>query len=113
MIQKIGFGIAAVLLFMSVYAWAGTDRGDAQINIHGGKKGDVPFPHHLHQDALGDCMVCHDLFAKEKAAIKKSVAMGALKKKQVMNKTCIKCHRKQKKAGKPFGPVSCNACHKK
>jgi hypothetical protein len=31
----------------------------------------------------------------------------------VMNKTCLKCHRNLKKAGKAYGPVSCSKCHTK
>ena len=34
-----------------------------------------------------------------------------LEKKHVMNKLCIKCHKAEKKAGKPYGPTTCSKCH--
>jgi hypothetical protein len=30
-----------------------------------------------------------------------------------MNLQCIKCHKKEKRANKPSGPVTCNTCHMK
>ncbi|WP_413837302.1 cytochrome c3 family protein [Desulfobacula sp.] len=44
-------------------------------------------------------------------ALTKSKKTGVLKKKQVMNKTCLKCHRNNKKTGKAYGPVKCSGCH--
>lgn len=89
------------------------NRGSDSIQIHAGNKGDITFPHHDHQDALGDCMICHDLFSQRKGAIADSIAKGDLRKKQIMNKSCIQCHRDRKKTGKSYGPVNCNACHKR
>jgi hypothetical protein len=40
-------------------------------------------------------------------------AQGKLKPKHVMNKMCIKCHRAEKKAGNPSGPLTCSKCHVK
>ena len=33
--------------------------------------------------------------------------------KKVMNLQCIKCHKAEKQAGRPHGPVTCNSCHVK
>ena len=107
------FLLAGLLFFLTAYPSLAMDRGSASIQIHGGTKGDIRFPHHEHQDVLGDCQICHDIFPQKKGSIADSVAKGDLKKKQVMNKTCIQCHRDRKKAGQSFGPVNCNDCHKK
>ncbi len=88
-------------------------EGAAEISIFGGKKGDVPFLHHVHQKTIGDCMACHDLFPKEPEAIKKLKAQGELKKKQVMKDRCISCHKAMKAAGEKAGPTACKQCHTK
>ena len=73
----------------------------------------VQFPHHMHQAAVADCMTCHDAFPQKAGSLDSLKKKGTLKKKQVMNKTCLKCHRGLKKAGQPAGPTRCNGCHKK
>jgi len=85
--------------------------GKKEILIDGGKKGNITFPHQTHQNSINDCMVCHVSFPQEEGALTKSKKTGVLKKKQVMNKTCLKCHRNSKKAGKAYGPVKCSGCH--
>jgi hypothetical protein len=40
-----------------------------------------------------------------------AIKNGIIKKKQLMTKTCLKCHRDNKKAGKAYGPVKCSGCH--
>lgn len=40
-------------------------------------------------------------------------AEGKLKRKQVMNVSCIACHKAYKAEGKKFGPIRCNECHKR
>jgi hypothetical protein len=92
---------------------AAANKGSAKINIYGGKSGNVPFPHAQHQDRIKDCKVCHSVFAQEKGSIKKMKADGSIKPKKVMNLQCIKCHKQQKRAGKPSGPVTCKTCHVK
>ncbi len=92
---------------------AETKNGAEEITLDGGKKGAVWFPHREHQNNLGDCKKCHDLFPQEAGSIKKMKAGGELKKKQVMNKKCLSCHRKMKKMGTPAGPTSCKKCHQK
>lgn len=89
----------------------GTANGPQMLSLEGGRTGNVPFPHHRHQAVLNDCNVCHDLFPQERGAIEALKAKGELKKKHVMSKHCIKCHRKMKKSGDKTGPTSCRTCH--
>ena len=99
--------IIAAGLFLAVsIAIAAQNTGDEMIILEGGKSGNVPFPHKVHQDSLKDCNVCHDVFPQEKGSIEKLKEEGKLRKKQVMNIQCLKCHRDAKKAGKPSGPTS-------
>lgn len=104
---------AAAIGFSSFSSFASQNMGEAQITIPGEKKEDVIFPHKDHQDRLKDCQVCHYNFAQEKGAIQAAIDSGDLKIKQVMNKTCNKCHRKKDANGKKMGPTSCKACHQK
>ena len=107
------------LLLVGIVGLAGAytiqteNKGEAQITLDGGKNGPVPFPHHAHQTALGDCKVCHELFPQKAGAIDALKASGALKAKQVMNKSCTKCHKQLKQEGKKTGPTTCKACHAK
>jgi hypothetical protein len=105
--------LAAALLMASAAALANQSRGTDEMSLAGGKRGEVPFPHHRHQEALGDCQMCHKAFPQEVGAIQSLVAQNALKPKQVMNKQCIKCHRARKKAGETTGPLTCGQCHKR
>ncbi|MBW1959733.1 MAG: cytochrome c3 family protein [Deltaproteobacteria bacterium] len=57
--------------------------------------------------------VCHDLFPQKAGVIQYLINQEKLKKKQVMNKKCLKCHRAKKKAGGKTGPASCSKCHLK
>ncbi|MDD9302138.1 MAG: cytochrome c3 family protein [Desulfobacter sp.] len=88
-------------------------QGREIMTLDGGKTGSVEFKHHLHQSVVGDCQVCHSSFPQKEGALAAAKEASKLKKKQVMNKTCIKCHRAEKKAGNASGPVSCKACHKR
>ncbi len=90
---------------------AAENQGAEHIELEGGKRGNISFPHRQHQKNLGDCQICHSLFAQEPGVIQKLKTQGALKKKHVMNKLCTKCHREKKKAGQPSGPTTCNKCH--
>ncbi|MCG8566286.1 MAG: cytochrome c family protein [Desulfobacterales bacterium] len=100
--------ILCILLPLTV---AAKNAGQAQHTLYGGKSGQVPFPHHQHQSMISDCMTCHAAFPQEAGSLDSLKKQGSLKKKQVMNKTCLKCHRSLKKAGKPTGPTKCNGCH--
>lgn len=103
--------VLACLLAAACLTAAQENKGAEEIKLYGGKKGDVLFPHHRHQAALEDCLTCHDIFPQETGSIDRLKAEGALKKKQVMNRKCTKCHRVLKKEGKPSGPTSCKKCH--
>ncbi|MDY6973179.1 MAG: cytochrome c3 family protein [Thermodesulfobacteriota bacterium] len=102
--------MVCILITLSTRA-AEYHTGAEKIQLEGGKRGIVPFPHHRHQKALDDCNTCHTLFPLERGALGRLKAMGVLQKKQVMNKLCIKCHRTEKKAGNPHGPTTCSKCH--
>ena len=104
------FLLAGVLL-VSSFAVAEQNKGPEKIQIDGGSKGKVPLPHWAHQNRLTDCKTCHDVFPQKAGAIASLKAEGKLKKMVVMNKLCVACHRSEKKAGKPSGPVKCNDCH--
>jgi hypothetical protein len=91
--------------------FATENKGAAEIKLPGGTRGLVPFPHHQHQDKLGDCEICHSVFPQKAGIIKELKAQGKLKKRQVMNKLCIKCHRQKKREGIKTGPTTCTKCH--
>ena len=103
----------AGLLVLPTFVFAGQAQGRKEISLYGGKSGNVLFPHHTHQTIVQDCQVCHVDFAQKEGALDLAKKSGDLKKKQVMNKTCLKCHRALKKAGEKSGPTSCKKCHTK
>jgi cytochrome c-type protein NrfB len=105
----------AIVLAATIFlgATAMQNKGAAQITIDGGKRGSVPFPHHLHQDKLVDCNICHTYFPQESRAIEQLKKEGKLVRKQIMNKLCVKCHKAEKRAGNTAGPVTCSKCHHK
>ncbi len=102
-----------MVISIAVIAIAADNMGRDQFDLDGGGRGDVDFPHKLHQDTLGDCNACHDIFPKELGGIEKMKAEKKLKGKQVMNDSCIACHKEYKANGKKFGPLRCNECHKR
>jgi hypothetical protein len=110
MVRKIGVVLVLILALGAAAIVTGQEKGAEEITMQGGKQGKVPFPHHLHQKALQDCMACHALFPQEAGAVRALQSKGDLKKKQVMNQ-CTKCHRQKKKAGQKSGPTSCKKCH--
>ncbi len=89
------------------------DRGAKEIELQGGKRGSVFFPHRLHQENLVDCQICHAIFEQKAGSIAELKAQGKLKKKHVMNKLCTKCHKEKKRAGEKTGPTKCTKCHVK
>jgi hypothetical protein len=101
------------MMLAGAIAIAEQNKGAKDMEISGGTKGNVPFPHHEHQDVLKDCNVCHDAFAQEPGIIDKMKADGKLKAKEIMNKKCVKCHKEKEKAGEKTGPTSCSKCHQK
>ena len=104
------------IIFYAAVAGSGDDvenKGAETILLSGGEKmRDVHFPHHRHQNALGDCNLCHGLFPPQAGSITKLKAQGILRKKQVMEEHCIACHKKRKAANQKTGPTSCARCHK-
>jgi hypothetical protein len=107
--------VAAILVFAAAsIALSGApvrNKGAADIKLPGGTRGPVPFPHHQHQNKLVDCQICHSLYPQKAGIIEELKAAGTLKKKQVMNKQCTKCHKEKKKEGIKAGPTSCAKCH--
>jgi hypothetical protein len=106
--------IVAIVTGSSVaFSGVDQDKGADHIELEGGNRGRVPFPHHQHQETLGDCAICHFEFPQKSGSIEELKGQGKLKKKYVMNKLCTKCHRETKKAGKKTGPTTCAKCHVK
>jgi hypothetical protein len=105
--------ISAAMVWIAGLSIAETNNGAKEMVIPSGNQGDVKFPHHQHQEALKDCMLCHDLFPQQAGAISDLKQKGILAQKQVMNKQCVKCHKARKDAGEKSGPVTCTQCHAK
>ncbi len=105
--------LAALMLIAMAGIGLAAKKGPTDIDIFGGKSGNVPFPHAQHQQRINDCNVCHSVFPQETDAIKKMKTKGTIKPKKVMNLQCIKCHREEKRAGNPTGPLTCKTCHVK
>jgi len=103
--------ILAMFLVTSI-AISDQNKGAATIVLQGGSSGNVSFPHHRHQNALGDCNVCHALFPQSVGSTEKLKAEGKLKKKEVMEQ-CQTCHRQKADKGGRTGPTSCKGCHQK
>ncbi|MDM8526531.1 cytochrome c3 family protein [Desulfococcaceae bacterium HSG8] len=110
--KKIALLMVGIMLVVAVSV-AEQNKGAEDMELFGGKQGNIPFPHHIHQKALKDCKICHDVFSQAPGSIEKLKAEGKMRKKQVMNKQCIACHKGKKKAKEKTGPTSCSKCHKK
>jgi cytochrome c-type protein NrfB len=98
--------VVSLSFFVLFKITVGQNKGAADMMLQGGKPGDVPFAHHLHQSNLGNCDLCHNLFPQAKGSIDKLKAEGKLKKKEVMDQ-CRDCHKEKQ------GPIKCSECHKK
>jgi len=96
-------------LLFSTLLWA-QNKGAKEIVIPGGTTGSVPVKHHVHQNALGDCNLCHNLFPQTAGIVQKLKDEGKLENKKLMNQ-CQKCHREKTNAGLKSGPVTCKSCH--
>ena len=103
--------MAACLFIVFSIASAGSNNGAEKMDLAGGTRGKVPFPHLLHQENLGDCNLCHSIFPQVPGAIEDMKEQGKIKEQYVMKKLCIKCHKKERMAGKPHGPTTCAKCH--
>ena len=103
------FWAVIVMVFLAVPVPGNAENGE--LVLDGGRKGNVPFPHGLHQKTLENCSICHAKFPKESGAIKEGVENGKLKKMEIM-KDCMNCHKELAAKGEPSGPErSCSACH--
>jgi hypothetical protein len=115
--MRMFLGLVAGIFLLSLVSMSlsGADqhRGAKDMSLDGGTSGNVPFPHHLHQEKLVDCEICHSSFPQESGAIERLKQEGKLAKKQIMNKQCTKCHSEKVKAGEKAGPVTCKTCHLK
>lgn len=104
--------IGSVTMLSLVGAQQNTEKGADIINLnHGGAMAEVTFPHRLHQEAIDDCTACHAVFPMTPGIIKEMIVSQQLRKQQVMNGTCLACHKNMAKSGEATGPVSCNQCH--
>jgi hypothetical protein len=101
--------LVAGFILVSTLLWA-QNKGAGQIILSGGNAGNVTFKHQLHQDSLGDCNLCHNLFPQIPGIVQKHKEEGKLENKKVMNQ-CQKCHREKTNAGLKTGPVTCKGCH--
>ena len=109
---QICFSVFILLFVLTTgLALAVENKGAANLELGGGERGKVPFPHHQHQNKLVDCKICHDTFPQQKGAIEKLKEEGKLKPKHVMNKLCTKCHKEKRQAGEKSGPITCKQCH--
>jgi hypothetical protein len=113
MMKKILCAALVMMLCGVCSAMAVENKGAPQINIDGGSRGMVPFPHREHQNTLKDCQKCHALFPQEQHSIEKLKKDGKLVKQQVMKELCIKCHKATQKTGSKSGPTTCSKCHVK
>jgi hypothetical protein len=104
--------LTMALLFILVAIAGSQNKGAERIVLQGGKLGDVPFSHHLHQSAIGDCTTCHTLFPQVAGSIEKLKDEGKLKKREAMDQ-CVECHKKEATAGGKALPSKCSECHKK
>ena len=111
-LPHLGFGILVfVAVSVALSAVPAENKGAAEIKLAGGETGAVPFPHHRHQEKLKDCNICHSFYPQKAGVIEELKAQGQFKKKQVMNKLCIKCHKEKKQEGLASGPTTCAKCH--
>jgi hypothetical protein len=101
--------LTGIFILFSTFLWA-QNKGAKEITIPGGTTGNVPFKHHLHQNSVKDCNLCHNLFPQTPGVVQKLKNEGKLESKKVMNH-CQKCHREKVNAGLKAGPVTCKGCH--
>ncbi len=110
--KKTVFLLTSILIIgLAVFVTA-QDKGSETVIFEKGRMAAVTFPHHMHQQELdNDCNACHDLFPMEKGIIKEMIIQEKLKKQQVMNSKCVKCHKDRIKQGLAAGPKKCTGCH--
>lgn len=109
MLKRAVIGGAVLCMVVAGEAFA-ENQGAEFIVLKGEDFASVHLSHIRHETKLGDCQLCHNLYAKEPGAIEKSVRAGTLTRKQVMDQ-CEVCHSETAIAGKRSGPTSCRGCH--
>jgi hypothetical protein len=104
---------ASLMFVMILVGWAVAQNSGSEVVVfEKGKMPQVVFPHHRHQQKLNnECNACHDLFPMQTGVIKEMILQEKLKKQQVMNSKCVKCHKDRVQAGLAAGPVKCTECH--
>ncbi len=110
--KKMVLLVVAGMVLASVALAQTAKKGAPEIILKAGNRGEVRFPHRTHQDTLGDCTICHDIFPQIPGVIEDLKGEGKLEKKQVMNH-CRGCHKNRISAGEKAGPTACNECHGK
>jgi cytochrome c553 len=88
------------------------DKGPETLILQSGPVSPSLVPHWKHQELLGRCEPCHDLFPRKAGSVDALKTEGKLKKKQVMS-LCVDCHKQKTEAGVQAGPVRCRDCHRK
>lgn len=107
--------VILLMLGFSIFSFSiavGENKGAERIVLKGGKLGDVAISHHLHQNAIGDCNICHTLFPQVAGSIEKLKAEGKLKKREAMDR-CVECHKQVATTGGKALPIKCGECHKR
>ncbi len=101
----------ALIMFAFSISGAKQNNGAKEVELYGGSRGNISFPHRNHQANLEDCSICHKLFPQQPGAIQNLKDNGKVKRKKIMNTLCIKCHKAEKNAGNKAGPTTCSKCH--
>ncbi len=110
--KKIVFLIMLIFVIGLAVCVNAQDMGSETVLFEKGRMPQVTFDHHMHQHKLNNnCSSCHDLFPMQTGIIKEMITEEKLKKQQVMNLKCVKCHKDRKKEGLAAGPTKCTACH--
>jgi hypothetical protein len=113
MVKKILQFMLAGLVIGVLPLAAEQNKGPEEILLKGKEARDVSFNHRTHQNALGDCNLCHNRFPQAQSSIQKLISDGKLKVKEVMEE-CRACHRQREGKGEKTGPAAqCSGCHKK
>jgi hypothetical protein len=111
--KTVFLAMSIFLIGLAVFVNA-QDKGPVTVIFEKGRMPAVTFPHHKHQQELNnDCNACHDLFPMKEGVIKEMITEEKLKKQQVMNSKCVKCHKDRVKEGLAAGPTKCSECHVK
>ncbi len=119
--RKLSTLLVALLFGLVMAGVAYADNGPETIVLEAGKKGNVTFHHHKHQEkiACGEChhgpghseykegmeiQECDKCHNKQNAEMPKKLQ----KTMNAFHKNCKDCHKKE-----GHGPTKCSGCHKK